>query len=235
MADLGDTRSVGFFGKISSHGDFVSRRISPPVRAAWDNWMQSSLEASRQKLHTGWLAIYLTSPIWRFALAPGLVDVNAWNGIMMPSVDRVGRYFPLMIGAEGASRGGLLDCLEHGKEWYDRLEELALSSLESDFDFDRFETALVAMPRMTTRSSNTAVDSGLAKGCSGFAVRWSSAGLTHLQAEVPDLTSTVARALLAGHSVWWSDGSERVSPSVLVCKGLPKPATFIAMLEGSAQ
>lgn len=45
---------------------------------------------------------YLTSPVWRFAIAPGVLGPEGLGGVMMPSVDRVGRYFPLIIGAVGA-------------------------------------------------------------------------------------------------------------------------------------
>ena len=30
-------------------------------------------------------------PIWRFVLLPGLIGSNGWAGVLMPSVDRVGR------------------------------------------------------------------------------------------------------------------------------------------------
>src|SRR5436190_512470 len=95
----------GFFGKVMTHGDFVSR----------------------------WLDTYLTSPIWRFVLAPGVCDNRAWAGVLMPSVDRVGRHFPLTIAAGATSDGAILDWVGSGKEWFDQLEDLALSSLADGF------------------------------------------------------------------------------------------------------
>ena len=46
---------------------------------------------------TDWLDGYLASPSWRFLLMPGVMDGQPWAGVLMPSVDRVGRYYPLTI------------------------------------------------------------------------------------------------------------------------------------------
>jgi type VI secretion system protein ImpM len=41
----------------------------------------------------------MTAPIWRFSLAPGYAGPESVAGVMMPSVDRVGRQFPLTLAA----------------------------------------------------------------------------------------------------------------------------------------
>ena len=73
---------VGFFGKLPSHGDFVRRRVADDFVAGWDAWLQSCLAQSRETLGDEWLDTYLTSPVWRFALAPAhtvFVDDRADN------------------------------------------------------------------------------------------------------------------------------------------------------------
>ena len=218
----------GFFGKVSSQGDFVSRRLPQQVLSSWDSWLQSCIQASRQQLDAAWLQTYLTSPVWRFALAPGIVDEQAWGGVLMPSVDRVGRHFPLMISAGAAGGASLLDWLENGKQWYDEVEDLALSSLEADFRLDDFDAALLAKTGLPAGAG-----AGSAAGAAGW--RFPSAGLDQIGSEMAPLTATVARTLLAGHSLWWTDGSQQVMPSVLLCRGLPEPSAFAAMLDGSWQ
>ncbi len=86
---------VGFYGKLPVVGDFVSRRLPNEFIKPWDGWLQSAIAASREELGDEWLNSYLTSPIWRFLLSPGVCGNKAVAGIMMPSVDRVGRYYPL--------------------------------------------------------------------------------------------------------------------------------------------
>ena len=45
-----------------------------------------------------WLEAFLEAPVWRFVLPPGLCGARAAIGLIMPSVDKVGRYFPLTLG-----------------------------------------------------------------------------------------------------------------------------------------
>ena len=225
----------GFFGKVSSQGDFVSRRLPPQVLNAWDVWLQSCMQASRLQLDAAWLQTYLTSPVWRFMLAPGIVDEQAWGGVLMPSVDRVGRHFPLMISAGAAGGASLLDWLENGKQWYDAIEDLALSSLEADFRLDDFDAALLAR---TGLPAGAEAGAGAAAGrAAGPQAGWRfpSAGLDQIKSELPSLAANMAHSLLAGHSLWWTDGSQQVMPSVLLCRGLPEPSAFAAMLDGSWQ
>ena len=78
---------------------------------AWDAWLRECLTASREALGERWLDVYLTSPAWRFACAPGLLGPLASAGVLVPSVDRVGRYFPLTVLADGPDRTAAIDRL----------------------------------------------------------------------------------------------------------------------------
>jgi type VI secretion system protein ImpM len=130
---------TGYFGKVSTHGDFVSRRLPSGLVEAWDGWLQQCIEASRVQLGDRWLNHYLISPVWRFAISPGVLGPDGLGGVMMPSVDRVGRYFPLMIGATGAPP--LLEWAEQHAAWFDALDDLARESLAPAFTLDRFDMA----------------------------------------------------------------------------------------------
>lgn len=213
----------GFFGKLASHGDFVARRLPPPFVAAWDGWLQDCLQASRQSLGDAWLDAYLTAPVWRFALAPGVCDtggaVAAWAGVLMPSVDRVGRHFPLTLAA--STPGPLpLDQWLGEAGWYGRLEALALSTLEPRFNFDDFDSALCGMAGLPAAAWPGAQD------LHGW--RWN---LDHA-AGAAGVAAQVAVAALHGHSVWWTDGSDRAGPCLRLFRGLPPPQSFAAMLAG---
>ena len=91
------TADPGFFGKLPGQGDFVTRRLPSEFLRVWDPWLQTSLTESREALGDGWLDAYLTSPIWQFVLTGGIAGQTPWAGLLMPSVDRVGRYFPLTV------------------------------------------------------------------------------------------------------------------------------------------
>ena len=216
-----DTRA-GFFGKVSSHGDFVARRLPQSFQGPWDAWLQAGVQASRQALGPRWLTAYLSSPIWRFALAPGVCGASGWGGVLMPSVDRVGRHFPLTLAAEGAAP---LDQMVHHGAWYSRLEELALSSLREGFSLESFDAALRALAPL--QGSAPPVN-----GQSVLALDPDRPLDDQLAAPSARLLIAIAAAALDGQSLWWTDGSAKVAPCLLVCRGLPAPEAFAALLDG---
>lgn len=222
--ELPDTHA-GFFGKVTSHGDFVSRRLPASFRQPWDDWLQQGLQGSRKALGDAWLETYLSSPIWRFALAPGVCDGNAWAGVLMPSVDRVGRQFPLTIAFGMPGDAPLLERMENAANWFDRLEMLALASLEANFSLDDFDAAL--------RDAQLLPAAAAPANKYHDAVRIPIAGAAGLSEAIPALSIKIANATLAGHGLWWTDGSPRVEPSLLVCRGLPSQVLFTSMLNGS--
>lgn len=219
---------AGFFGKVSSHGDFVSRRLPSSFTGKWDGWLQASMRCSRQTLGAAWVDAYLTAPIWRFALAAGICGPSAWAGVLMPSVDCVGRYFPLTVAMALPGDVALLDLAEAGNDWYARLESLMLSSLDRRFTLDHFDAALraTAMPalgRAQSRQKEAARH--------GF-LRLAIPGLDGLPMAMPELSRLIAEASMDGRSAWWSQGSNWVEPSMVLCCGLPGEAAFTAMLKG---
>jgi type VI secretion system protein ImpM len=141
---------------------------------------------------------------------------------MMPSVDRVGRHFPLMVAAPALPGTPLLDWVRKAAAWYDDLEDLARGSLESDFVLEQFDQQLfaseAAMPAPLPLSNRPAY----------------AAWRLPMQ-ERDQVPQGIAELLLQGHSLWWSDGSPSVEPSMLVCQGMPAPDAFAAMLDGRWQ
>ncbi len=217
-------QGAGFFGKVRSHGDFVQRRLPTEFLRIWDDWLQGTLRDSRHELGAGWLDTYLNSPIWRFALPSGVCGESAWAGVLMPSVDRVGRQFPLTIAAASTGIAPLLGWVTDEGAWYDRIETLALSTLHADFSLENFDTSLCSM---------TAPASGIGEAmppAKGHVI--ALVGLDRLSDAVPRLNQVIATVLLQGHSLWWTDGSEHVAPCVLVRQGLPTAGLFTAMLDG---
>ena len=80
--------TLGFYGKLASRGDFVSRALPQSFIGPWDSWLAAGLLASQNSLGGDWLNTYLVSPLWRFVLAPGVCGPNAAAGVVMPSIDQ---------------------------------------------------------------------------------------------------------------------------------------------------
>lgn len=128
----------GWFGKLPCLGDFASRRLPAAFVRPWDDWLQQALLAAREALGERYLAGYLEAPIWRFWLSPGLLGERGWAGLLMPSADRVGRYYPLALAWPGDS---LADVLQHRRR-FDRFDEVVRQVLDMDFTVDDFEREL---------------------------------------------------------------------------------------------
>src|SRR5215510_2706661 len=120
---------IGFYGKLPSHGDFLRRRVADAFFGVWDGWLQECVSASRSALGDRWLDVYLTSPAWRFACAAGVCGPSPAAGLMVPSVDRVGRYFPLTIVAQLPPAAGILAIASQAAGFFDAVERLVIDTL----------------------------------------------------------------------------------------------------------
>jgi type VI secretion system protein ImpM len=130
----------GWFGKIPSLGDFASRRLPDTFLRRWDRWLQAGLAQARED-DEQWLAGYLVAPIRRFWLAPGVLGSAGWAGLVMPSVDRVGRHFPLTVARPMHPLAAALGA----RGWYDALDGAARQVLDVAYTIEAFEQALAEL------------------------------------------------------------------------------------------
>ena len=133
----------GWFGKLPGMGDFAHRRLPISFREGWDHWLQGGLSRMREQ-HAGWTARYLEAPVWCFVLAPQVLDERCWLGVLMPSVDGVGRYFPFALAVELEDapielRG---DALALVLRWWALAARAALEALDNDMDALGFDALL---------------------------------------------------------------------------------------------
>ena len=91
------------FGKLPSHGDFVARGLDADARDAWDTWLSQGLAGARATLGDGFDTAYETAPPWRFVTGPGSFGPGWRAGALTPSVDSVGRRFPIVVATEDLS------------------------------------------------------------------------------------------------------------------------------------
>lgn len=225
----------GWHGKLPSLGDFASRRLDTEFVEAWDGWLAAGLLALRDAAPESWLEAYLGSPSWRFLLMPGVLrgasGKGGWAGVLMPSVDRVGRYFPLTLvqplGCGPASTQQMAGLWQ----WLGRLDELARDALHGDWTAERLEEELARMARPDI-AALVAADV-VAPSAEGTLVECpaSAAG--------PDAALQIGSeaqkhwAGLAQGRAWWYAQPDDAPSRLLLSRGLPGPATF-ARLFGPA-
>jgi type VI secretion system protein ImpM len=230
---------IGLFGKLPSHGDFLRRRASDAFVDAWDAWLRESLAASRETLGERWLDLYLTSPSWRFALAAGTCGPAPVIGLMVPSVDRVGRYFPLTLVANLPPDVDPIAAITASAPFFDRAERLIIETLETeDIDFERFDEQVVMLGEsldLIALPPRVLLDPAAAAVLNDGAQMWqipigSAAELSPIFAQ---LLSQRLSSMYEPLVLWWTEGSSAVEPSCLIAKGLPPPSTFVALLDGA--
>ena len=154
----------GWYGKVPCVGDFVRRGLSPQFVSAWDGWMQNLLLIGRDALGDRWQECYFGAPIWRFALSPGVCGPLAAAGIVMPSVDRVGRQFPLCLLAE--IDAPVWTAYLAVEPVFEALEDTALAMLDDDAALEHLEESLTALPApvavLVTRAETVGAATALA-------------------------------------------------------------------------
>jgi type VI secretion system protein ImpM len=231
---------AGFYGKLPCKGDFLQRRVAQELVDSWDAWLQQCLFTSREQLQERWLNAYLTSPVWRFALAEGVCGSGAYVGVMVPSVDRVGRYFPLTLVAQLSTEDCLLELAsDTATRWFESAESIILGALQAhELDLATFDEQVAALGSPFSESE-TIESAGLreAMRAGPFARQagpWQVPlrGVQSLQRAANVFASLELERTLRPLTLWWTDGSDAVAPCWLCNRGLPSPASFAAMIAG---
>jgi type VI secretion system protein ImpM len=218
---------AGFFGKLPLRGDFINRGLPRTFMDGLDAWLRGAIQVSRERLGEQWLDRYLTSPLWRFALGAGACGDGAYAGVLMPSVDRVGRYFPLAIAAPVSQQQGLLSLT--AAPWYETAEAVALGGLDDGCELEDFIEAVRALGLPCEPvTSPPRPRSGLC-GSDWYCPLGDLSALSEARDGLADLL--LAR-WIESPTLWWSQGSEHIDPCLLICRGLPSGEKFTGLIAG---
>jgi type VI secretion system protein ImpM len=223
---------IGLYGKLPAYGDFIFRNLNSTFINSWDEWLQQFIATSREQIGEAWLDIYLTSPIWEFALSPGVIDSNMWAGIIMPSVDRVGRYFPVSIVQPLSASESAVHFVLNQDDWYEKLETQCLLALDGKIDADELVAAVAEIQPGKTEiyqpTQNLGEAGPMIFGLSAFEK-------SQIYNAIPYLLNATLTNGLASFSLWKTAGSELISPTLFCCQGLPPMAGIASMLDGQWQ
>lgn len=213
----------GAFGKMPALGDFFRLNVARSFSEPWDKWLQEGLIEVGAALAERWNDTYLTAPIWRFTLSGGLAGPAGALGVLMPSVDRVGRLFPLTLVAPLGAGACPLRVHFRARTRFEALEEIALAALEDDMTRECLEARLrglravpSAEPAHVTRGPDGALLISAPDGASPqgeLAARQAGQGF-----RVPSVWSHVAAR------------GERM----ILAEGLPRPAQMRLLFDPDA-
>jgi len=224
---------TGFFGKIPSQGDFVTRRLPGGFVQVWDAWLQRCSSYGREALGADWEQLYRDAPIWWFLLAPGTCGDSSWAGLIQPSVDRVGRLFPLTVAAELSGDLDVLETLVAARTWYAAVEHEAAAAFDPEVKLERLDARVQALqfPAQAMVRADSADDTLpiAERAITALSVPASAnADFSAVRAALRDAQVNVGHA----YCVWLNASPGPVEPVLLVTKALPEPRLACAFLDG---
>jgi type VI secretion system protein ImpM len=227
--------NLGFFGKIPLTGDFIHRRMSSVFMNRWDEWLKINILHSQTQLGERWLPIYSQSPMWRFCIAPGVIDDKAYLGIMIPSVDSVGRYFPLTVAQAVDPKAIPFMLADTANQWFQNIEDLLLDLLEGyEPNLQVFDAKVAALqPKWIDAIAD--IPAGQASIDKGFNLRLEVNSANTINHSVSSFMLHNLVESKKGFTFWWNEGSEAYQPSVLFSDKLPAADQFCGLLDGSWQ
>jgi type VI secretion system protein ImpM len=139
---------AGYFGKIPGRGDFVAAGLPSAVVKTWDQSISVALAEAKSALGDRWSDVWLQAPVWRFALPGTMCGPAPLLGLWMPSIDKAGRHFPLMIAATCPGTTPEQMC-RHGTAWLDAAEDAGRDAIADDHTPERLTASIPPSPDLT--------------------------------------------------------------------------------------
>lgn len=230
---------AGLFGKLPARGDFISRAIAQDLLRPLEDWLLPLVQATRELLGSGWEAAWRQAPPWRFWIGPDILrgdwtrslraheQAGTVTGVLLPSVDRQGRLFPLVLvlADEHARLMPPPVLAAPDRDWYGACDTLLLAARAGRaLEVVEADLAALTAPRLPEGAAQMA---GLLArralwGQGGDAGGGDGSVWSGIRASDHHLAAT-------GRSYWWCEGAAGQT-SVISLAGLPDADTFAFML-----
>jgi type VI secretion system protein ImpM len=219
----------GLYGKLPAKRDFIAIGAPREFLTVWEPWLQGAVVASRNQLGEAWQQAFLTAPIWRFWLGADICG-NSVIGAFMSSLDGVGRYFPLTLFARADDSAAIPPPeFDAQDDWFHRVEEFLMSTLEQNGNFDTMMANLgeLGTPHQEFRGSPSSDMTLESDGTLAMAA--GSRGFSDLFGAMREVDHA---RIYAASTFWWTIGGEGFAPVGLCGKRMPDRFMFARMLTG---
>ena len=216
---------AGVYGKYPGKRDFVATNVPRSVLAPLEAWLQGGMASSRESLGRAWEGAYLVQPIWSFWIGASVTGVDC-AGALVPSVDRIGRHFPLVILAHaGPETAGLAPWRRiMSSEWPASVHERLLSALG---DHPPSEQQMLIDGLSDPEAADKTIPEGAAPIGNGHRIIIQGAEsepAAEAVASIHHLTCDTMR------SIWWTGGSGLVPAQIVTFIGMPDISFMAAMM-----
>ncbi|MDH3326234.1 MAG: type VI secretion system-associated protein TagF, partial [Gammaproteobacteria bacterium] len=212
--------SAGYFGKLPMRGDFIQRNMSAEFVHTWDNWLQSVIATSHHNLGHQWLDHYLVSPIWRYLIPQQSQTYQL--GVMLPSVDKVGRYFPFTISVNITPKVDASRIISKNRDWFNMAENIALQALNESIDYEQLNAII---DELEPRDNITEFNQGRR-----ISFRIPVDKFTSIENALEESRQYLPAKPKFNFSYWWNEGNQEKPGNLICCEGMPDDNIYIAML-----
>jgi type VI secretion system protein ImpM len=193
---------IGLYGKHPARGDFIDSGIAHNLLHPLERWLDAVLPSVRASLGPGWEQVWDQGPPARPAISFWLGEA-IWGevvaGVMVPSRDRVGRRFPLLILAYGPAETALpAPVIDSCQDWYAAMAAGLHQALE-ETDFQSPADLIAGLPKPLPDKAHDPAPTEF----------WAVRPGVDVAALLADITQTDHRRALTGRSYWWRAGYEQ--------------------------
>ncbi|QBR70960.1 type VI secretion system-associated protein TagF [Beijerinckiaceae bacterium] len=206
----------GLYGKLPAKRDFIAIAVPRAFLQVWEPWMEKGMEECRAHLpDADWKNLFITAPIWRFWLGPSVCG-EAIVGAFMPSMDALGRLFPLTLIGISEDKTDMLapPDIDRHDPWFERVEEFLLSRLASDACFEATVKALSDLGGCAFANTPETEGGSCSKSTAG----------QFLKGRLAAFRRKPPHPLMAGTTTyWWTTGSESREPQAWTENAMPDP------------
>lgn len=208
---------IGVMGKHPGYGDFLRWGLSDAIVDGLTRWTDAVLPPLRDQMGESWGDFWDGSQALRFWIGRGVLG-RTLSGVYVPSRDRVGRRYPLLVLCEGGHVPAPLGQTDQGP----------------------WEGIEAHMANMQAGQGAKALLDGLDLAVSPEDAHLAAEGPTlwahHPEGNLGALLRSAAevdaeRAQIL-RSYWWTPGAEGRAPVWLGCPGLPEAAGLGWLLAG---
>ncbi|TBW36592.1 type VI secretion system-associated protein TagF [Siculibacillus lacustris] len=219
----------GLYGKLPCKRDFIAEAVPRGFLPLWEPWLQGSVAASRMALGRSWQEIYLSAPIWRFWIGARHCGRNVL-GAVMPSVDGVGRYFPLTL-MLAAEEGEIVapPFRDRHEAFFAAAEDLLLDALGEGVVFETLTARLADLPLPEAGATPPLPETARVLGDGSLVASGAGASIDEV---FGGWSATRETAGLATATFWWTIGGGGIPAMVVSGDRLPEPAHFEGFLTG---
>lgn len=238
--------SAALFGKMPQRGDFIARNMPRALQRPFEDWLIPLVQETRKELGADWTRYWRAAGAWRFWIGSEVlggswqrdmrragheqaVQGGAITGVLLPSADRHGRDFPLVVVLSDALARLMPPPVTTPPDrgWYDLCDDL-LYAARSGQDITAVEAALDRLPGPI-----------LPEGAEDMAPLLDQRALwAQIHDRADDGTGRIWQDIaLADHqlaashrSYWWQASRAGPAQRVLTLAGLPDSGSFAFML-----